>query len=251
MLQARPDWAARDRDGGILTKNGFEWMNALHPDVQEFMIELILEVAERYEVDGIQGDDRLPAMPSEGGYSDFTRALHLRETGRDVPSDPREPAFLQWKADKLSDFAVRLHDAVKSADPALTVSMAPSIHPWSKEEYLQDWPEWLRRGAVDELLPQAYRWDIDAYRATVAEMVATFRENVKADGRNGGVALAPGIIIRSGSRYNGYDYVRQAIEINRSYGVEGEVYFFYEGLFELNGNLADSLSKHHYQSGTP
>ena len=67
MLAAKPEWAARDTAGGILTKNGFEWMNALHPDVRAFLIELVMEEATDDEVNGAQGDHRMPAMPAEGG----------------------------------------------------------------------------------------------------------------------------------------------------------------------------------------
>ena len=68
---SRPEWAARDKNGAILTKNGFEWMNAIHPEVQQFLLDMVQEVIRSYDVDGIQGDDRLPAMPSEGGIVDI------------------------------------------------------------------------------------------------------------------------------------------------------------------------------------
>jgi uncharacterized lipoprotein YddW (UPF0748 family) len=242
ILQEYPEWAAKDPSGSILKKNGFEWMNAIHPEVQAFVTDLVLEVARNYDIDGIQGDDRLPAMPSEGGYSEYTRDLFQKETGQKVPEDPRDAEFLQWKSDKLSDYAVDLYNSVKELNPELIVSFAPSIYPWSKEEYLQDWPEWLRRGVVDELIPQAYRWTADAYKITASEMVDTFNTN-----QNGNVAFASGVIIKAGSRYNDYTYVKEILSTNRSLGIDGEVYFFYEGLFEQNGNLADSLFQHHYR----
>ena len=60
------------------------------------------------------------------------------------------------------------------------------------------------------------------------------------------VRFASGIIIKAGNRFNDYSYVKPAIQINRTLGVKGEVYFFYEGLFEQNGFLADSLLLNHY-----
>ena len=51
------------------------WWNALHPGPQKFLLELFDEVVTNYDLNGIQGDDRLPAMPSEGGYDDFTVSL--------------------------------------------------------------------------------------------------------------------------------------------------------------------------------
>ena len=64
-----------------------------------------LDVVKNYDVDGIQGDDRLPAMPAEGGYDDYTLQLYATENnGKAPPVDPKEPSWLQWKADRLSAF---------------------------------------------------------------------------------------------------------------------------------------------------
>ena len=42
LLAKKPDWAAIDRQGNLLTKNKFDWMNAFHPEVQDFLLSLIL-----------------------------------------------------------------------------------------------------------------------------------------------------------------------------------------------------------------
>jgi uncharacterized lipoprotein YddW (UPF0748 family) len=243
ILAAKPEWAARDRQGNILTKNGFEWMNAIHPEVQAFLLDLVMEVMLNYEVAGIQGDDRLPAMPSEGGYSSYTQELYEMQTGLNVPDNPKETKFLDWKADQLSLFAVQLFETVKSLNTDAIVSMAPSVYPWSKEQYLQDWPQWLADGSLDELIPQNYRWDIESYELTLEELVNSYKA---AKGPNSSVRFASGIIIKAGDRFNDYSYVKEAIRINRKNGVKGEVYFFYEGLFEQNSFLIDSLATHHY-----
>ena len=243
ILASKPEWAARDKQGNILTKNGFEWMNAIHPEVQDFLLDLVTEVLVNYEVAGIQGDDRLPAMPSEGGYSSYTQELYKLQTGLMVPDDPKETKFLDWKADQLSLFAGRLFETVKSYNSDVIVSMAPSVYPWSKEQYLQDWPQWLADGSLDELIPQNYRWDIESYELTLEELVASYKA---AKQPNASVRFATGIIIKAGDRFNDYSYVKEAIDINRKNGVQGEVYFFYEGLFEQNGFLIDSLARHHY-----
>lgn len=68
IIQAKPSWAAKDQLGQIATKNNFQWMNAFHPEVQQFMIDLILSLGSSHKIDGVQGDDRLPALPSLAGY---------------------------------------------------------------------------------------------------------------------------------------------------------------------------------------
>jgi uncharacterized lipoprotein YddW (UPF0748 family) len=244
ILAQKPEWAAKSRDGQLLKKNNFEWMNPNHPEVQQLLLDLVDEVIRTYDVDGIQGDDRLPANPAEGGYDALTRSLYKDETGNDVPDDPREPAFLQWKADKLSDFGGRLYTLVKAHDPELIVSLSPSPYPWSKDEYLQDSPEWIRRGQVDMLHPQAYRYEIDRYKTTADEVAL---HGGLTDSTNTTVLIAPGILIKSGMNFNGPAYVKEAMLHNRSLGMHGEVFFFYEGLREQNQQLGDSLKAWFYQ----
>lgn len=245
ILEAKPHWAARNNNGALLSKNGFEWMNAFHPEVQEFILALVAEVIKQYDIDGIQGDDRLPALPSESGYSDYTRILYKRTFGEDPPDDPKEERFLQWKADQLSDFGGRMYRMVKSYDPDLVVSLSPNIHDWAKREYLQDWPEWIRRGQVDLIHPQVYRYDIDTYLTTLREQQHHFHEALKnrpPDVKSAGpVFHAPGVLIKVGDRYNGPSYIRRALAEHEKLGLDGEVYFFYEGLHENNQNLGDSL----------
>lgn len=244
ILAQKPEWAAKDRDGNLLKKNNFEWMNPNHPQVQQLMLDLVEEVIRIYDVDGFQGDDRLPANPAEGGYDALTRAMYKDQTGNDVPDDPREPAFLQWKANQLSDFGGRLYTLVKSYDPELIVSLSPSPYPWSLEEYLQDSPEWIRRGQVDILHPQAYRYEIDRYKSTADEVAL---HGGLTDSSNTTTRIAPGILIKSGMKFNGPAYVKEAMLHNRSLGMHGEVFFFYEGLREQNQQLGDSLKAWFYQ----
>ncbi|MCA6473269.1 MAG: family 10 glycosylhydrolase, partial [Chitinophagaceae bacterium] len=109
-LNKYPAWAGRDNQGRLLKKNNFFWWNSLHPEVQQFMQELVMEVVKNYDVDGIQGDDRLPAMPAEGGYDDYTLRLYAAENnGKSPPANPKEPNWLQWKADRLSAFVKELY----------------------------------------------------------------------------------------------------------------------------------------------
>ena len=251
ILESYPHWAAKDSSGVLLSKNNFEWMNAFHHEVQEFILALIAEVIENYDIDGIQGDDRLPALPAEGGYSEYTRDLYYEDFGEEPPLDPREEPFLQWKADRLSDFGEQMYDMVKSYDTELSVSLSPSIYDWSKKEYLQDWTEWVRRGTVDLLHPQIYRYDIQAYLDELEVQQEYFLEAMEErdpeSERDQNIYHAPGVLIKVGDNYNGPEYVRRAIDRHHELGLDGEVYFFYEGLHEENDHLGDSIYAHHYR----
>jgi len=235
LLAKKPEWAARDRTGNLLNKNGFEWMNALDPQVQDFLLSLVLEVVKNYDVDGIQGDDRLPALPCEGGYDEGTVERYRRAFNRNPPQNPKESQWLQWRADILTDFLAHLYQEIKAINPDLLVSMAPNIYDWGLKEYLQDSQAWLERGLVDLIHPQLYRRDFQSYKRLVDRLVT---EQFKAEQLP---LLAPGILVKLGSYCINPEYLLQVIEYNRFRGIQGEVFFFYEGLREDNDALGKVL----------
>ena len=226
--QRYPHWVGRDVKGNHLQKNKFFWWNSLHPEVQAFMNKLVMEVVNNYNVDGIQGDDRLPAMPAEGGYDAVTKKLYAVEhNGMLPPGDSNDSAWVQWRADKLSTYIRQLYQAVKAAKPACTVSWAPSIYPWSKEHYLQDWPAWLKGGYADYIFPQLYRYDIKAYKKIIDELNTQVPPNQKNK-------IVPGILTSLGDGYLvKKEMLQQMIEYNRKNGYQGECTFYFETLKRL------------------
>lgn len=236
IIKLKPEWASKDVNGNLVTKNGFEWMNGFHPDVQEFMLSLIMEVVNNYNIDGIQGDDRLPAMPSEAGYDDYTKKLYAdSHNGKLPPNDFRDTAWIQWRADLMTDFMQKIYERVKAAKKNVIVSMAPSIYPWAKEEYLQDWPEWVKRGYVELVCPQLYRYEFKDYKLALEEILTGQIESKDIN------KFYPGILLKVGDYYPSREYLREMIEENRKQNINGEVFFFYEGLKKYPDLIRDSL----------
>ncbi len=225
LIKKKPEWASKNVDGNLVQKNGFEWMNGFNPEVQDFVLSLIMEVVENYNIDGIQGDDRLPAMPSEAGYDDYTVSLYKDlHNGNEPPKDSKDEEWVQWRANILNDFMKKIHSSVKSYNEKLIVSMAPSLYSWSKEEYLQDWPTWVEKGYVDLIIPQVYRYEIDRYEIAISEIV---NEQISKENLH---KFFPGVLLNVGEYQAPKDYLKEALEINRKNGINGEVYFFYEGV---------------------
>ena len=223
IIKAKPDWAGKDINGVLLSKNNFEWLNAFHPDVQNYLLSLIKEVVINYDVDGIQGDDRLPAMPSTGGYDDYTVGLYkAANNGANPPTTYSDVNWVKWRAGLLNTFMKKIKTEVKALKPKMMVTMAPSVYPFSLTEYLQDWPTWVDSGWVDAILPQIYRYDIASYTTTLTQQKTALKGNT--------ANCYPGVLLKSGTYLPDDLFLTQMLQQNRLQGFKGESFFFYEGI---------------------
>ncbi|TAD92226.1 MAG: hypothetical protein EAY75_03045 [Bacteroidetes bacterium] len=215
----------KDVSGNVLRDNGFTWMNAFLPEVQTFLSSLVTEVVSKYDVDGIQGDDRLPALPARGGYDAYTtNAYRQAHNGNYPPSNHTDTAWINWRCQRLNAYGKQLYAQVKRIKPHVLVAHAPSLWPWSKEKYLQDWPTWLKEGYADVILPQLYRYKFADYKRIVDETLA----QVGAQNRH---KIFPGIITALADGFLISDeLLKQCIEYNRSVGITGESFFYFESL---------------------
>ena len=221
-IEKYPDWLGRDLEGKILKKNNFMWWNALHPGPQKFLLELIEEVVTKYDVDGIQGDDRLPAMPSEGGYDPYTLSLFQKEFNTSPPPNHKEENWISWRSNQLSEFAKKVYQKVKYISPKTQVSWAPSIYPWSKQEYLQSWPDWIIGDYADFIVPQFYRYQLDDYSRIIDQL------ETQLNGKERKKVYA-GVLAALGGGYRINDTLLvEMVNYHRSKGIEGEVFFYYE-----------------------
>lgn len=244
LLAKKPHWAARDRAGNLLKKNNFEWMNSLDSEVQDFLLGLMLEVARNYPVNGVQGDDRI-ALPVEGGYDAKTTESYRQQCSKEPPANPREPHWLHWRADIITEFVARLYRELKAINPDLLLSMSPSPYQWGLLEYLQDSQAWVDRQLVDLIHPQFYRRDFNSYQQLVDRLI---KEQLSSQQLQ---CVSPGILLANrGSSYSMTpELLLQVIACNRARGIQGEVLFFYEGLRDNGNALAEVLKNGPYARG--
>lgn len=226
ILKTKPDWASRDVNGNVVSKNGFRWMNGFLPEVQDFMLSLMLEVINNYDIDGIQGDDRLPSMPSESGYDDYTVNLYKEQhDGQEPPTNPKDGDWIDWRVKLMNEYQAKIYSSVKEADPNCVVSMAPHPYSYGRVDYLQDWRDWVKEGTVDMVHPQLYRYESDGlyqYRTILGSASYAAAENIDK--------LYPGVLLYLGSYSPTNQYLADVINLNRAKNVKGEIFFFYEGL---------------------
>ncbi|MBU6230573.1 MAG: family 10 glycosylhydrolase, partial [Cyanobacteria bacterium REEB459] len=207
-------------EGNVLPRR---WLNPFHPQAQKFILELINDLVSNYAIDGFQFDDHL-GLPVEFGYDPYTINLYRAEHGgRNPPTNPQDQEWVAWRAAKISDFLGLVYSLVKSRRPQAVVSISPNPYPFAYDHYLQDWPAWVKRGLVDELVIQIYRsdqnrfiWEVDkpSIQAALAKIPTSA-------GLLSGLRADPVSI----------QHLEDQIEALRDRRLAGMSFFFYESLW--------------------
>ncbi|MEM7630252.1 MAG: family 10 glycosylhydrolase, partial [Planctomycetota bacterium] len=140
LREMYPHWLSRDAEGNEIAPNGFVWMNPLHPETRRLLMDIVLEAVDRYDLDGVQLDDRIVWPYYTMGYDDFTVAWYRNEhAGAEPPADPRDPEWMRWRADKINAYSRQFVRELREARPGLIVSLSPAPYPWCFENYLLEW----------------------------------------------------------------------------------------------------------------
>lgn len=250
LRQAKPDWLSRDLQGREVAPNGFVWLNPLHPQARELLLDLVLEAIDRYDLDGIQLDDRIVWPHVTMGYDDYTRRVYAAEhQGAQPPADHQDPAWMRWRAAKVDEYARWFVQEVRARRPGLVVSLSPAVYPWSWEHYLLDWPRWTAWSIADrlsgppvrdeqarhvvphwdEVIPQAYRLNYAAFEKTWREQTAA----VQARGAYRPSELVAGIRIVGDGPDSSWDQLRRSMELVDGLGQGGHVLWFSRGVLDL------------------
>jgi hypothetical protein len=253
LRRMKPEWMSRDIKGNDVAPNGFVWMNPLHPEARRFLLDLILEAVDTYDLDGVQLDDRIVWPYITMGYDDYTRKVYAKEHGgKQPPTDHKDEAWRRWRADKVNECAKQFVQEIRGARPGLLVSLSPAVYPWCYEHYCLEWPTWaawtskdtlplgdfVRASAVtprwDEFIPQCYRFSYDAFEKTWLDQLKWMKE--KGAGR---VAdMMPGIRVVGEGPDAPWDDVRRSVELARKTGAGGHVFWFSPGVMKYADELA-------------
>jgi uncharacterized lipoprotein YddW (UPF0748 family) len=234
ILETKPNWSALDSSGNKVQHGGLTWMNALNPEVQQFMLYLILEVVNTYDVDGIQGCDRFPAIPFNGGYDQATKDKYKAKHGVNPPSDGKDPIWIKFRADILTKYLASIFEKIKSTKSTCIVSMSPSPFPFGLNNLMQDSEVWVKQEIVDFLHPQLYRTSFANYKTEVDSLKTRLTASQLKK-------IAPGIAFTASRTILTTSDIVQSIKYNRSQGLGGQIFFFYEGLTSNSNAMAIAL----------
>jgi uncharacterized lipoprotein YddW (UPF0748 family) len=173
VLSRNPDWAITDKEGNPFDhsrqyKKAF--FDPANPQVRNYLLSLLEEIATNYDVDGIQLDYirypfQDPGANQTFGYSNSSRWLFKETEGVDpIQLSPKDRLWGQWttfRMRQVDSFVAAASRTLKEKRPDLILSVA--VFPIPQRERIfrlqQNWEEWSRYGWVDLTVLMTYALD--------------------------------------------------------------------------------------------
>ncbi len=186
VLSENPDWAAGDRRGDPFHyRSRKAFFDPANPEVQQYLIDLLTEIATKYDVDGIQFDYiRYP-------FHEVTRdeVYGFGEAGREKfrMNGYRDPTFLQvgdrhwqrwqdFRIEQVDQFVEKASRTLKQQRPDLTLSAAVFAIPRTQrlEQIQQNWEAWIDNDYLDLLVPMTYAENSPDLAELIDSLLASF-----------------------------------------------------------------------------
>lgn len=140
-----------------------------HPSAISYLERVVQHLLTAYPaLDGLHWD-YIRFAGKEYGYNQVSVDRFNSANGRPAGSrpDPNDPAWGQWRRDRVTELARRLYIRAKAIKPTVQVSAATIT--WgglgsdgnfaasaAYDRVFQDWPAWLEEGILDFAVPMNY-----------------------------------------------------------------------------------------------
>jgi uncharacterized lipoprotein YddW (UPF0748 family) len=199
------------------------WLCPSHPENFKLELESMLEVARKYDVDGLHFDYiRYPGRRHcycDGCRERFEAAAGVKVENwpEDCYSGPLEEKYHQWRCDQITRLVEAVSREAKKIRPSIKISAAVfSNYPACRELIGQDWVHWVRSGYLDFVCPMDYTISDQAFQGLVASQMKLIE---------GRIPLYPGIGCTSSNSTLPPDRVVSQIHHARALGAAGFTIF--------------------------
>lgn len=177
------------KNGNTVDASGVITLEPSESAVREFNLAVAKELAETYEIAGMQVDYiryPLPIYYQAHNYEDFGYESPVAEAFEaEYGYDPKTlsitaPLWADWcryRRDVISGYAKAFYEAVKSVDESLEVSFTCFADYNDRQIYVyQDVEKWVNEGYADAIYPMIYGADT-AYQHGYVEQIAGVTEH--------------------------------------------------------------------------
>jgi uncharacterized lipoprotein YddW (UPF0748 family) len=254
IAKLKPEW--------LLAQENLRILDPGIPAVRDYVIDVVLDVVRRYDIDGVHLDDYFYPYPPANPANVFIDDATYNADPRGFPNTTAGRA--NWRRDNINIFVRRLYDSIKTVKPWVKFGISPfgiwrnqSSDPngsatnglQSYSDIYADSRAWIQNGWVDYLTPQLY-WSIGFAPANYSVLIPWWNGN--ANGRHiySGQA-AYKIANNSDLNWNNPSQINNQIRLNRTYSnIYGSCFFRITNLMTNPLFVRDSLVQYVYNSKT-
>ncbi len=240
LSTAPPSFLEQLRKEGRLQKdpNGKEikWLCPSNPKNFELEFNTMVEVARKYDVDGIHFDYiRYPG--TRGCYCEGCRKRFEAKIGRrvehwpqDVITGPLKKQYIDFRCEQISRLVKAVSERVRRIKPYCKISAAVfNSYPHCRESVGQDWVLWCKKGWLDFVCPMNYIQQDQPFADRVSAQLGYVA---------GSVPLYSGVGVTLRWTHTAEQAISQ-IELAREAGADGVIIFNYSDA--LTGAFMDAL----------
>ena len=224
------------------------------PEVREYVLDVVMDVVNRYDVDGIHFDDYF--YPYRVDSLRFLDNVTFSRYGKDFKNVD------DWRRDNINQFISAVHDSIESIKPLVRFGVSPfgvwrnqDIDPigsdsqadqTSYDDLYADVLTWLKSGWIDYVAPQLY-FGIGFQKADYQKLLDWWVNNTY--GRQLYIGHAAYKIGRErDSLWNDPSQIANQILLNRrSFQVDGSVFFSSQSFTDNRLGINDQMRNELYE----
>lgn len=208
IVKKHPDWVVK-------LKNGYYWLDPAKKEVQEHSFNVVMDIAKRYDVDGIHFDDYFYPYPSYNNGEDFPDDNSWNNYKKNGGKLARE----DWRRENINNFIETVYTGIKKVKPSVKFGLSPfgiwrpnfpeAVDGFDQYDQLYaDAKLWLNKGWIDYFSPQLY-WKISTLQQSFPILLGWWeKENLL--NRH----LWPGISIdRPNNEINNLEVINQILTV--------------------------------------
>ncbi|MBB6171465.1 uncharacterized lipoprotein YddW (UPF0748 family) [Nocardiopsis mwathae] len=244
-VKKNPEWLIEYDDQG--------WMDPGNPDVRAWVGDVVLDVVDRYDIDGVHFDDYFYPYPDDGG-SDFDDDASWKRHRGDFTDRG------DWRRDNVDKLMSEIHERIEGAKPWVRFGVSP-FGIWrndrtdpagsatrglqSYDAQYADTRAWIRDGSIDYVVPQLY-WPQGFEVADYAELVPWWAEQVA--GTDVDLYIGQAAYKVGDDGWKGAGALTRQLDFNTGHpAVTGDVYFSMKSLNDVAADAIEEAAAAHYR----
>ena len=164
-------WVSMTPDGTMVAEENY-FLDPGHPAAAQYIVDVVLNVARNYDIDGIHLD-YIRYAGASWGYNPINVARFNAINGTTGKPNQNEVIWSQWRRDQVTHLMRQIYLESIALKPHLIVSAATiawGAGPTNEDEWLksrtmnetfQDWLGWMQEGIIDLAIPMNYDREMD------------------------------------------------------------------------------------------